>query len=150
MTTPYSRKAINFDLDTKKLKQFYPCKGLLSYKKAYKDIKKFMENNGFEHRQWSGYISKQNIDSYDVSVIIAKLSYKFPWLKQCVNKFDVTDIGNQYDLTDIIDKPNKILEKTKTHNSLDEKLKTAKSNTIEHNKDLHIKKQINKNNNLEL
>lgn len=38
------RKAINFDLDTRALKEFYPGK---DYRAAYGEIKAFMENNGF-------------------------------------------------------------------------------------------------------
>ena len=38
------RRAINFDLDTKALKEFYPGK---DYRAAYGEIKNFMENNGF-------------------------------------------------------------------------------------------------------
>lgn len=143
------KRAINFDLDTKKLKKFY-SNNLLGYRKAYKDIKKFMESNGFEHRQWSGYISKENLSNYELAFIVAKLSNEFPWLKKCVNKFDVTNIAAQYDLTDIIDKPNKILEKTISHNRLDNKLKISKSKATEHNKSSHIKKELNRNKHIEL
>lgn len=58
-----SRKAINFDLDTANLKKYYPQK---NYRQAYRDIKDFMVNNGFKHRQWSGYISIHKINDYDV------------------------------------------------------------------------------------
>ena len=54
------KKAINFDLDTKVLKEIYcKSKNPLEYLKAYKEIKGFMKENGFSHRQWSGYISKE-------------------------------------------------------------------------------------------
>ena len=47
-------KALNFDLDTENLKRYYPSS---DYHKAYFDIKQFMIQNGFEHRQGSGYVS---------------------------------------------------------------------------------------------
>ena len=50
-----NKKAINFDLDTKKLREFHP-KGITQ---AYTDIRNFLESMGFEHRQGSGYVSKE-------------------------------------------------------------------------------------------
>jgi len=54
------RKSLNFDLNIKKLKEHYPNS---NYTEAYNDIKKFLTNNGFEHRQGSGYISKEEMSS---------------------------------------------------------------------------------------
>lgn len=93
------RKAINFDLDTKALKEFYPGK---DYRAAYGEIKNFMENNGFEHRQWSGYVSVKALDQKEIVSSIKKIAKKFPWLSQCVNRFDVTNISKTYDMVDMI------------------------------------------------
>lgn len=98
-------KAINFDLDDKLLRKFYPSKGLFGYKKAYSDIKKYMLKNGFAHRQYSGYISDAPLSNYQVAKIIASLSVQFPWLKKCVQKFDITNIGDQWDVKSIIQNP---------------------------------------------
>lgn len=97
------KKAFNFDLDTKALKKYY-CKSNkpLEYLNAYKDIKKFLNKNEFSHRQWSGYISDEPMEKIKPLRIAENLSKEFPWLAKCVNHFDVTDIGEQYDLTDII------------------------------------------------
>lgn len=92
-------KAVNFDLDTKALKIYYPRK---HYRQAYRDIRKFMLDNGFTHRQWSGYNSKDKLSNSDVQRFVTKLSRTFPWLGKCVNRFDVTDIGEQHDLTYIL------------------------------------------------
>lgn len=53
------RKAFNFDLDNEKLEEFYPSPSgsKTSYNNAWSKIQKFMEANGFEHRQYSGYES---------------------------------------------------------------------------------------------
>ena len=93
------RKAINFDLDTKALKKFYPGK---DYRAAYGEIKNFMENIGFEHRQWSGYISIKALDQKEIARNVKKIAQKFPWLSQCVNRFDVTNIGKTCDMIDTI------------------------------------------------
>jgi len=65
------KKSLNFDLDTKKLKEHYPNK---NYTEAYNDIKKFLLQNGFEHRQGSGYISENDMSSQEVAVIIENIS----------------------------------------------------------------------------
>lgn len=44
---------INFDLSTERLKECYPK----SRRSAYREIRHFLENCGFEHRQYSGYVS---------------------------------------------------------------------------------------------
>jgi len=93
------RRAINFDLDTKALKEFYPGK---DYRAAYGEIKAFMENNGFEHRQWSGYASKIAIEKDELLGYIGEMAHRFPWLSQCVNRFDVTNIGRTYNMIDTI------------------------------------------------
>lgn len=90
------RKALNFDLDTKALKQYYPNK---NYRQAYKDVKRFLLNNGFEHRQWSGYTSIKPMTDGTIRAKMLKLKKALPWISKCVNRFDVTDIGEQHDLT---------------------------------------------------
>lgn len=88
-------KAINFDLDTKKLKLYYPSS---NYRQAYRDIKKYLENNGFKHRQFSGYISKTSMKHKDIVDIVATLDIKFSWFSKCVRRFDVTNIGKEHDM----------------------------------------------------
>lgn len=93
------RKAINFDLDTRALKEFYPGK---DYRAAYGEIKAFMESNGFEHRQWSGYVSIEPLTKNELNEAIKTMAHQFPWLSQCVNRFDVTNISKTYDMIDMI------------------------------------------------
>lgn len=99
-------KALNFDLDTKALEQHYPSS---SYRQAYRDISRFLQSNGFEHRQWSGYRSEQAMSDAEITLLVTRLNTRFPWLSKCVNRFDVTNIGKNYDLsplfTDIADVP---------------------------------------------
>ena len=91
------RKAINFDLDTKALRQYY--RNDESYRIAYKEILKFMESNGFEHRQGSGYVSLETMTSEEVVNIALKMKTELPWIKHYINKFDMTDVGRDYDLS---------------------------------------------------
>ncbi|HDZ4962988.1 TPA: vapd [Campylobacter jejuni] len=92
-----NRKAINFDLSTKSLEKYFK-----DTREPYSLIKKFMLENGFEHRQYSGYTSKEPINERRVIRIVNKLTKKFTWLGECVKEFDITEIGEQYSLKDTI------------------------------------------------
>jgi len=100
-------RAINFDLKVSLLRQHYPRKNFL---KAYKDIKSFMLKNGYFHRQWSGYRSIEPLMDSDVMDFVFQIKHEFPWLSKCVSRFDVTNIGNVYDVTPIITSPEQILK----------------------------------------
>jgi len=93
------RKAINFDLDTHGLKQYYPGK---DYRTAYYDLRRFFAAHGFEHRQGSGYLSQEKLTSADIYDLMDDLAQAFPWLGDCVNKIDVTDISQQHDLSELL------------------------------------------------
>ena len=97
-----SRKQITFDLRQESLKQHYPHKEPVLnpqyYKKAYDDIQRFMARNGFEHRQYSVYVSKEKLTTLDVVGLMEGLAEQMPWLSHCVNEIDVTNIGVQHEL----------------------------------------------------
>ena len=90
------RKSINFDLDTNKLK------ALGIYPDAYKQLGKSFMKYDFEHRQGSGYISKDKLYNADVLYVIKKVVKENAWLKDCAKKIDVTDIGKTFDSTYIL------------------------------------------------
>ncbi|MFR7819429.1 VapD family protein [Candidatus Pseudoruminococcus sp.] len=92
------KKAINFDLDTKTLQKIFQSKNPFVYMEGYRQIGSFLKSNGFKHRQWSGYISKEPMSNTEITGIVRKLNKSLPWLKQCVRKFDVTNIGETFDL----------------------------------------------------
>lgn len=101
-----SRKQITFDLNQNALSKHYPRPKFTInpryYKKAYKDISRFMKENSFEHRQYSVYTSKEPLTMYDVVELMDKLAGKMPWLYSCVNEIDVTDIGEQHSIKEIL------------------------------------------------
>ncbi len=101
-----TRKAINFDLDTKELLKYFK-----DTREPYSEIKNFMEANGFDHRQYSGYISKEPISELKIIGITEKLNEKFKWLKDCIQKYDVTEIGETFDLKYIFDKAREMKNK---------------------------------------
>lgn len=97
-----SRKQITFDLSQDALKRHYPHKEPVSnpqyYKKAYDDVQRFMVKHGFEHRQYSVYVSKERLTTLDVVGLMEELGEQMPWLSLCVNEIDVTNIGIQHSL----------------------------------------------------
>lgn len=90
-----TRKAINFDLDTHRLEEWYPTP---NWRNAYMDIRNYMQEHGFEYRQGSGYISKSDMSYNEVFSISKAMSKEFYWLSICANKIDVTNIGKQFDI----------------------------------------------------
>jgi virulence-associated protein VapD len=94
------RKAINFDLDSACLREEFG--GEQGRRKAYRRIQSFLAREGFEHRQWSGYVSKTPMSNADVYDIVDRLAQANLWLDRCVNRFDVTNVGNESDMLDEI------------------------------------------------
>lgn len=85
----------------------------MEYLKAYKEIKTFMKENGFSHRQLSGYSSDKPMSKTQVERFVEKLTDEFPWFAQCVSRFDVTNIGKQYDMMKKIQDSEPVKQKIK-------------------------------------
>lgn len=94
------RKAFHFDLDEEKLKSLYPSESEKGYKNAWAKIRAFMEANGFEHTQYSGYESLERISYADAYVVIEQLQESFPWFKECAQAATLTEIGRRHDVLD--------------------------------------------------
>ena len=94
-------KALNFDLDTYQLKKHYPGN---DYHHAYSDLRKFFRKHGFRHRQRSGYLSVNRITTVDIYRLMKELSSQLPWMGECVHKIDVTNVGNQHGLVELLKK----------------------------------------------
>ena len=104
-------KCINFDLDTKQLLKIFPN----GTREPYALIKKFFEDRGFEHRQYSGYISKEPLSKYDIVAIMGELGQNFTWLKNCIQEFDVSNVINEVSVKNQI--INSAIRKEKLNNS---------------------------------
>lgn len=99
-------KALNFDLDTHSLQEHYSG---ANYRQAYYDLRKFFKRHKFFHRQGSGYISDKKLSTADIYDLMDELLDTLPWVSLCVNKIDVTNIGKQHDLTELL-KPSEDME----------------------------------------
>lgn len=101
-----SRKQITFDLSQDALRQYYPRKETAQdpqfFKRAYKDIQRFMEANGFERRQYSVYVSQSELTALDVAVLTQQMAEQLPWLRLCVKEITATNIGARHSLLGLL------------------------------------------------
>ena len=101
-----SRKQITFDLSQEALRQHYPRKETAQdpqfFKRAYKDIQRFMESNGFERRQYSVYVSTEELTALDVAVLTQRMAEELPWLRHCVREITSTNIGARHNLLGLL------------------------------------------------
>ena len=92
---PKRYKALYFDIRIKDLEQYYSSK---NPKGAYRKIKHFLIANRFSHEQFSGYHSLYKTTDLEIFELIGKMKKELPWLQLCVNHFEVTNIGANYNL----------------------------------------------------
>ena len=101
-----SRKQITFDLSQDALRQHYPRKETGQdpqfFKRAYKDIQRFMEVRGFERRQYSVYASTEKLTALDVAVLVRDMAEQLPWMRQCVKEITATNIGARHSLLGLL------------------------------------------------
>ncbi|MDE6913992.1 MAG: hypothetical protein K2P35_09895 [Lachnospiraceae bacterium] len=94
------RKEFTFDLKVDALKEEF---GEKNYTKGWEELEKFFgKERNFEHRQGSVYCSLEKMSILDVYYLIDELKISCPWLRNCLTRMDVTDIGEIHELTDII------------------------------------------------
>ena len=88
-------KAVYFDMEIKKLEKHFSA----TYpKRAYRIIQRFLEANSFEHEQYSGYHSKDKMMDLQIVKLVADMQTLFPWIDKRMNKIEVANIGDNYNL----------------------------------------------------
>lgn len=103
------RKEFTFDLKVDELKKEF---GEKNYTKGWEEIEKFFgREKNFEHRQGSVYCSIEKMSIADIYGLVRELKKECPWLRNCLTRMDVADIGDVHELTDIIKESNE--EETK-------------------------------------
>lgn len=93
-----SRKAFHFDLDEERLKFLYPSESKTGYKAAWGKLQSFMEANGFEHVQYSGYESVHGMSYVQAYKVLEGLQKTYPWFKDCAKAATLTEIGRRHDV----------------------------------------------------
>lgn len=124
-------RAVNFDLSKKKLEKYFSA---TNPKGAYHKIYNFFVKNNFEHRQHSGYRSKESMTDTEIMNLMDELFTKMPWLDKCAEKMDITNIDSIYDVL-------KIRESRRAKEKRLSKDTKSRSLSLKKNKDNRIKKQ---------
>mgnify|MGYP001027692052 FL=1 len=101
-----TRKEITFDLSQEALRKHYPRKETAQdpqfFKRAYKDIRRFMDANGFDRRQYSVYVSRSELTALDVAVLTPRMAEQLPWLRLCVKEITAANIGARHSLLGLL------------------------------------------------
>ena len=110
-----SRKQIDFDLDTKALKEYYDKDK--DWHNAYYDIRAFLIENGFMWDQGSQYVSKNHMNTFEIEETLIRLGETFEWINLCLKDISVTNIGAQHSYNHLFHRnhDSNILELNKTY-----------------------------------
>jgi virulence-associated protein VapD len=92
--------AIVFDLDTSILRETYPNN---SWNNAYSDIRKVLEDRGFEWQQGSTYFGGEAVTAVDCVLSIQALRREYPWFKPSVRDIRMLRIEDNNDLMPALD-----------------------------------------------
>ena len=80
-----TRKQITFDLSQEALELHYPrgerAQSEHHYRKAYQDIRGFMEKRGFVWRQNSVYVSEVPMTTMDIVLLSHRMAEALPWMR---------------------------------------------------------------------
>jgi virulence-associated protein VapD len=93
--------AITFDLDTEILKDLYHND---PWNNAYSDIRRFLESNGFEHKQGSVYFALDDISATECIVVIQDMADEFSWLVSSLKDIRMLRIEENNDLMVVLDR----------------------------------------------
>ena len=92
-----TRKEIHFDLSIEALKRSYSPLSAHAWKKAWSDIRLFLESQDFIHTQYSGYESSVNLSMDSICLTLNSLISELPWFPEAVKIATVTEIGDRHD-----------------------------------------------------
>lgn len=95
---PTTKKAIYFDLDYNALKHFYSN---TSPNNAYAEIEKYMLDNGFEHRQRSGYVSLKAMRLNEITDLYLDEPYYEIDVDLEISNENVVDHNEDYKLVEV-------------------------------------------------
>lgn len=93
--------AITFDFDVEMLEKLYHNE---SWRNAYSDVRRFLEENGFENKQGSVYFAIEDIDAVECIAVVQDLAERFDWFTPALKDIRMLRIEENNDLMPIIDR----------------------------------------------
>lgn len=85
---------LNFDLKQEALDNYYDGPNA----NAYKDIRAFLESNGFSWNQGSGYISDEPMTRADLYTLNYMMAYEFPWFAESFSHYTASKVVADLDM----------------------------------------------------
>ena len=119
---------LTFDFVIKNLEKYYSYK---SPKNAYREIGKFLIENGFEKTRDSDYVSDK-YNRLNAIGILDEFSKNNKWFSLCISKVSVAPIDSSWELSDLFQKDIDMdfkLEKDRQYEELVNKESKNQSNT---------------------
>lgn len=93
--------AIAFDFDTEILESLYPN---ASWRDAYSDVRAFLEDSGFEHRQGSVYFGEPELTATECIAIVEDMADEFSWFTPSLKDIRMLRIEENNDLMVVLDR----------------------------------------------
>lgn len=93
--------AITFDFDTEMLERLYPN---ASWRNAYTDVRNYLEENGFEHRQGSVYFGEPQVTAVHCITVVQDMSDEFAWFTPALKDIRMLRIEENNDLMVVLDR----------------------------------------------
>ena len=91
-----SMYAIVFDLDTGLLEQTYPTP---SWRNAYADVRRVLEQRGFDWQQGSTYFGNDRVTAVDCVLAVQELKRAYSWFQPSVRDIRMLRIEENNDLS---------------------------------------------------
>jgi vapD len=133
---------LTFDFVIRNLEKYYSYK---SPKNAYREIGKFLIENGFEKTRYSDYVSDK-YNRLNAIGILDEFSKNNKWFSLCIRKVSVAPIDSSWELSDLFQKDIDMdfkLEKDRQYEELVDKESKNQSKTQQ--KSSLLKRIKNKN-----
>ncbi|MGN7158694.1 virulence factor [Sphingomonas sp. SAFR-052] len=88
--------AIVFDLDTNLLRETYPN---ASWNNAYSDVRRVLEQHGFDWQQGSTYFGNEQVTAVDCVLVVQELNRAYSWFQPSVRDIRMLRIEENNDLS---------------------------------------------------
>lgn len=88
--------AIVFDLDTNLLRETYPTP---SWNNAYSDVRRVLEQRGFDWQQGSIYFGNEQVTAVDCVLAVQELDRTYSWFQPSVRDIRMLRIEENNDLS---------------------------------------------------
>ena len=91
----------------------------------------FVQKNGFEHIQGSGYHTLMPMSEPDVMTIVYRMTRRFPWINYCVSVCTLADVPEVFDISHVFVREAERLDEAMTSTTQGMEYETESAELIE-------------------